>query len=212
MTTRLALCPQVLFAVPAHGRRWRGCYWAWTHDGPFRWRGQSRECERHLVGVRSMFQVHDRRHVLGGTYGVYRFSSFRAMEGVRVDVADGHRGSVRASTHQVGKYINGVHTPFGRWMARRKRCARLVTLVVSFLFLRQESSYIARICHYLENCLSTSRHFSLTAIIVSSCVSIDRRTLLIHPSSPILYLYRRRLPTGSCPWFLFKGNFLDSLI
>ena len=75
MTTRLALCPQVLLAVPAHGRRWRGCYWAWTYDGPFRWRGQSRECERHLVGVRSMFQVHDRRHVLGGAYGVYRFSS-----------------------------------------------------------------------------------------------------------------------------------------
>jgi hypothetical protein len=131
----------------------------------------------------------------------------RVMEGMHVDLADGHRGSVRASTHQVGRYIKGGHTRFGRWMARRKRCARLIALVVSFfLFLRQESSYIARICHCSENCLSTSRHFSSTAIIVGDRVSVDRRTLLILSSSPILYLHRRRLPTGSCPWFLFKGN------
>jgi hypothetical protein len=43
---------------------------------------------------------------------------------VQVDLADGHRGSVRASTHQVGRYINEAHTRFGRWTARRKRCAR----------------------------------------------------------------------------------------
>jgi hypothetical protein len=47
----------------------------------------------------------------------------RVMEGMHVHLADGHRGSVRASTHQVGKYINGVHTRYGRWTARRKRCA-----------------------------------------------------------------------------------------
>jgi hypothetical protein len=136
----------------------------------------------------------------------------RVMEGMHVHLADGHRGSVRASTHQVGKYINGVHTRYGRWTARRKRCARLVAFIASFLFLRQESSYIARICHCLENCLSTSRPFSSTAIIVSASVSVDRRTLLIHSSSLILYLHRCRLPTGSCPWFLFKGSLLDSFV
>ena len=134
----------------------------------------------------------------------------RAMQGVHVDLAGGHRGSVRASTHQAGRYINGVHTRFGRWMARRKRCVRLITLVAIY-FSYEESSYIARICHSLENCLSTSKHFSSTAIIVRARVSVDRRALLIHSSSPILYLHRRRLPTGSCPWFLFKGNLLDLL-
>lgn len=133
----------------------------------------------------------------------------RVMEGMHVDLTDDHRGSVRASTHQVGRYISGVHTPFGRSTARRKRCARLAALVVRFLFLRQESSYIARICHYLENCLSTSKHFSSIAIIVSARVSFDRRTLLTHSSSSILHLHRRRLPTRSCPWFLFKGNLFD---
>ena len=61
-----------------------------------------------------------------------RFGSrSRVVEGMHVDLT-GHRGSVHASTHQVGRYINEVHTRFGRWMARRKRCARLVALVVSF--------------------------------------------------------------------------------
>lgn len=115
----------------------------------------------------------------------------RVMEGMHVDLVDGHRRSARASTHQVGRYINGVHTRFGRWTARRKRCARLAAFVASFLFLRQEGSYIARICHYSENCLLTSRHFSSTAIIVGVPASVDRKTLLIHSSSPILYFHRR---------------------
>jgi histone acetyltransferase HTATIP/histone acetyltransferase MYST1 len=49
-----------------------------------------------------------------------------AMEGMHVNRADGHRGSAHASIHQVGRYTNGVHIRFGRWMARRKRCARFV--------------------------------------------------------------------------------------
>ena len=32
------------------------------------------------------------------------------------------------------------------------------------------------------------------------------RTLLMYSRSPILYLYRCRLATGSCPWLLFKGT------
>jgi hypothetical protein len=160
------------------------------------------------VGVRSVLQVYGRRHVLGGTYGAFRFSSplAQATNGRRVDVLvrRGHRGSVPASTHRVGRCISEGRTRFGRWTALRKRCARTGRLgVVCFLFLLQESSYIARISHYLESCLSTSRRFFLTAITVS--VPVDRRTLLIYPSSPILYLHRRRLPTRSCPWFLFKG-------
>jgi hypothetical protein len=59
----------------------------------------------------------------------------RVMEGMHVDLEDGHRGSVRASTHQVGRYINGVHTRFGRWTARRKRCARFGRLSRQFSFL-----------------------------------------------------------------------------
>jgi len=142
----------------------------------------------------------------------FGFPLSRLMERMHVDLADGHRGSVRASTHRVGKYINVVHTRFGRWTARRKRCARLVALVVSFFSYFQEGSCIARICHCLENCLSTSRHFSSTAIIVSARVSVDRRTLPSLSISPILYLHRCRLPTGSCPWLLFKGNLLGSLV
>jgi hypothetical protein len=111
----------------------------------------------------------------------------RVMEGIRVNLADGHRGGVRASTRQVGRYINGVRTRFGRWTARRKRCARLVASVVSFLFLHQESSYIARICHYLENCLSTSRHFSSTVIIVGARVSVDHEALLVLYTRTVLF-------------------------
>jgi hypothetical protein len=50
-----------------------------------------------------------------------RFGS--PLSRIHVDLAYGRRGSVRASTHQVGRYINGVRTRFGRWTARRKRCA-----------------------------------------------------------------------------------------
>jgi hypothetical protein len=139
-------------------------------------------------------------------------SSRPRREGI-LTYSGGHRGNVRASIHQVGRCISEARTRFGRWTAQRKRCARTGRLgVVKFLFLRQESSYIARICHYLESCLSTSRRFFLTAITVSACVPVDRRALLMYSSSPILYLHRRRLPTRSCPWFLFKGNLSGSLV
>ena len=130
-----------------------------------------------------MLQVYDRRHVLGSTYGTSRFSSplAQATNGRHVDVLvrRGHRGSVPASTRRVGRCISEGRTRFGRWTALRKRYARTGRLgVVSSLFLLNESSYIARISHYLENCLSISRRFFLTAITVSACIPVDRRNCL----------------------------------
>lgn len=135
----------------------------WAYNGSLRWRGQLRECKRRPVGVQPMLQVYGRWHALGSTYGAFRFSSplAQATNGRHVDVLvqRGHRGTVSASTHLVGRCVSEGWTPFGRWMVLRSRYARtgrLGVVQVSFLFLLQESSYIS---HYLESCLSISRRF-----------------------------------------------------
>jgi hypothetical protein len=136
------------------------------------------------VGVRPVLQIYGRGDVLGSTYGAFPFFSplLQATNGRHVDVLvrRAHRGSVPASTHRVGRCISEGRIQFGRWTALRKRCVRLG--IVIFLFSLQESSYIARISHYLESCLLTSRRFFLTVTIVSACVPVGRQTLLIYPT------------------------------
>ncbi len=54
--------------------------------------------------------------------------------------AVGHRGNVRASIHLAGRCISGVRTRFGKWTARRKKCARTGRLSrqTSFLTPREQ--------------------------------------------------------------------------
>ncbi len=122
---RIAL-PQVLLPVPTHGRGRRRRHWTWTHDGPLRGCSQPRKCGRHPVGVRPVFQVHGRWHVVGGAYGAIQSPLAWLMEETHTDLripCDGRprRGSARLSTRQVGKCTSEVRTRSGRWTVQRKR-------------------------------------------------------------------------------------------
>lgn len=119
---RIAL-PQVLLPVPTHGRGRRRCHWTWTHDGPLRRRRQPRKRGRRPVGVRPVFQVHGRRHVMGGAYGATQFlHPWETHTNLRIPCGcQLRRGSARLSTRRVGKCTSEVRTRSGRWMVQRKK-------------------------------------------------------------------------------------------
>ena len=61
------------------------------------------------MGVRSVLQVHDRRHILGGTHGAFRFSLFPSRA---VNASRGWSQRKCTRKHPPGRkvYQRGAHT------------------------------------------------------------------------------------------------------
>src|SRR6266404_9950997 len=105
---------------------------------------------------------------MGGTYGVFRFSSLPGHGGSHVDVHGVGGRSQRKCTlkHPPGRkvYQRGAHTIWEVDGSKEKVSKYCCEVASSF---HTKSSYIVRTSRYLESCSSTSRHCFSTAIIVS---------------------------------------------
>jgi hypothetical protein len=96
------------------------------------------------------------------------------------------RKTVKLRALQVRRFINGVRILFGRLTAQKRRLSDFMT-ILPYVADKSTLSFIARIFRSLENSLSMSRHFFMTANIV--CHSFRALLMLMLTYLQIVLFY-----------------------
>jgi hypothetical protein len=99
------------------------------------------------VGVRSVFQIHGRRHIVGGTYGIVHFLVAQHVEERRVDVLILRGAGVQrrcTCKHPPGRkvYQRGAHTIWEVDGAKEKVCMQSYNEPVIFFLMRERAAVL----------------------------------------------------------------------